>query len=162
MEQSQKCNRWLPQVTTSEVCTGKIEFDADFSSIELAAWTVAAASAAITAITAGRTARLFHGVGLAFGARDLDAGGLIDDLHRKTGLTAIIEAQQLDVDFLTFLDDLAFLDGDHFRLHCDGLDAVHGGVDLLFFGAGDFDRAVVFNVDLGAALLDDGTDHRAA
>src|SRR5262249_5058223 len=44
---------------------------------------------------------------LAFLARDLLAGRLVDDLHRQAHLAAIVEAQQLDVDLLAFLDDLA-------------------------------------------------------
>src|SRR4051812_29001586 len=54
-----------------------------------------------------RGAELGLGVRLAFGARNLLAGRLIDDLHRQTRLAAFVKAQELDVDLLAFLDDLA-------------------------------------------------------
>ena len=46
-------------------------------------------------------------LGLALRARDLLAGRLIDDFHGEAYLAAIIEAQQLNVDFLPLFHDLA-------------------------------------------------------
>ena len=86
--------------------------------MKLASARVASTSARITprapvaaalAVAPGRArgAELGLGLGLAFGARDLLAGRLVDDLHGQPRLAAVIEAQKLDVDLLALLDDLA-------------------------------------------------------
>jgi hypothetical protein len=37
---------------------------------------------------------------------DLFAGFLVDDFHRQANLAAIIKAEELDPDFIAFLDDV--------------------------------------------------------
>src|SRR5262245_44735429 len=44
---------------------------------------------------------------IAFLARDFLARCLVDDLHRQPHLAALVEAQQLDIDLVALLDDLA-------------------------------------------------------
>lgn len=46
--------------------------------------------------------RLLAGGGLGFSGLDLLAGRLIDDLHGKPNLAAIVETKQLDIDVLAF------------------------------------------------------------
>src|SRR5262245_57786211 len=58
------------------------------------------AAAAIATIASRRAVPLGGFLGLAIGARDLLAGGLVDDLHREANLAAVVEAEQLDVDLL--------------------------------------------------------------
>src|SRR5262245_46188605 len=66
------------------------------------------AATAIATVAARRTAlqrRLLRR--LALGARDLLAGGLVDDLHGQAHLAAVVEAEQLDEDLLALLHHLA-------------------------------------------------------
>src|SRR5215510_1609626 len=71
-----------------------------------AADALAALAATLAALAPRRPPAVETLLRFAFRAWDLLAGRLIDDFHRQAHLAAIIEAQQLDVDFLTFLDDL--------------------------------------------------------
>src|SRR5262245_48935785 len=65
--------------------------------------------AAITTLAPRRASTAIEAfLGLAFRARDLLARRLIDHLHGKPHLAAIIEAQELDVDLLALLHDLAY------------------------------------------------------
>src|SRR5439155_21221118 len=125
------------------------------------------------------------------------AGGLVDDLHREAGLAAIVEAEQLDLNLVAFLDDVggllharrseladvdeavlgaeevhegaelhhlddgAVIDLADFRIGGDRLDPLDRGLHRLAVAGGDLHGAVVLNVDLGAGLLDDLTDHLA-
>ena len=73
----------------------------------LPAW--AASTAATGRSITARRAALEDFFRLAFCARDFRSRRLIDDLHRQAGLTAIIKAQELDVNILAFFDD--FTDG---------------------------------------------------
>ena len=50
------------------------------------------------------------GVGFFFLlADDFLAALLVDDLHRQANLAALVEAHQLDVDLVAFLDDIGGL-----------------------------------------------------
>ena len=60
------------------------------------------------------------------------------------------------------LHDLAVIDLADFRLGDDAFDPFQRGLDRLAVGGCDLDRAVVFDVDLGAGLFDDLADHLAA
>src|SRR5262245_41689415 len=80
----------------------RVEFDkrARGSPALAAAWAVVA-----VAVAARRTA-LEALLGLALGARDLLPRGLIDYLHGKAHLAAVVEAEQLDEHLLALLDDV--------------------------------------------------------
>jgi hypothetical protein len=71
------------------------------------AW-AARTAIAIAAFAAARWAGIDFGR-LAFGARDLEARRLVDDLHRQAGLAAIIEAEQFHLDVLAFLEQVAWM-----------------------------------------------------
>src|SRR5439155_19019515 len=58
-------------------------------------------------LLAGRFARRLLAVGTL--GLEVLAGLLVDNLHREPGLAAIIEAEQLDLDLVAFLDDVGGL-----------------------------------------------------
>src|SRR5262245_2168574 len=72
-----------------------------------AALAIPAAASAIAAVAARRAALQRRLFGLALGARDLLAGGLVHDLHGQAHLAAVVEAEQLDEDLLSLLHHLA-------------------------------------------------------
>src|SRR5262245_28934689 len=65
------------------------------------------ATAALATVAPGRTALGRDLLGLAFRARDLLACRLVHNLHRQPDLAAVVETEELDIDLLTLLHDLA-------------------------------------------------------
>src|SRR5581483_4047582 len=70
-------------------------------------------AAALRSIAAPAPPRLLAAGGLAlllaFGlllGLEVLAGGLVDHLHRQPHLAAVVEAEQLDLDLVAFLDDV--------------------------------------------------------
>ncbi|MBB4232630.1 hypothetical protein GGD56_006527 [Rhizobium mongolense] len=76
---------------------------------------------------------------------------------------AITRAEEVDEGAeIGGLDNSAFVDLADFRFCNDGMDPLAGRFDLLAGRGCDLDRAVVFDVDLGAGLFDDFADDLAA
>src|SRR5690606_14895451 len=94
-----------------------------------------------------------------------DIGGLLNALLSKLRDVNEAVARTEEVHECTEvsgLDDRAFVDLANFRLGYDRVDPLLGRLDLLAAGRGDLDGAIVFDVDLGASLLDDLADDLAA
>src|ERR1700733_6277783 len=73
------------------------------------------------------------------------AGHLIDRLHRQPRLAAIVEAEQLDLDLVAFLDDVGGL------LHAVGRELAD--VDETILGAEEiYERAELHHLDHGAVI----------
>src|SRR4051795_5203977 len=84
------------------------------------------------------------GFGLLLGFEVL-AGGLIDHLHRQARLATIVEAEQLDLDLVAFLDDVGGL------LHAVGRELAD--VDEAVLGAEEVhERAKLHHLDYGAIV----------
>src|SRR5882672_9279542 len=98
---------------------------------------------------AGRLARRLAVLALAL--LQVLAGGLVDHLHRQADLAAIVEAEQLHLYFVAFLDDVGHL------LHPVG--GKLADVDQAVLGAEEIDEgAEVHDLDDGAVI--DGADLR--
>src|SRR5437870_4779205 len=104
--------------------------------------------------------------GLGPGFLKVLAGGLVDRLHRQPGLAAVVEAEQLDLDLVAFLDDVGGLlhagrsqlaDMDQAVL---GAEEVHEGAELHHLDHGAFVDLADFRI--GGDRLDplDGGLHR--
>src|SRR4030088_1508279 len=70
------------------------------------------------------------------------AGGLVDRLHRQPGLAAVVEAEQLDLDLVAFLDDVGGLLHTAGRELADvdeavlGAEEIHEGAELHYLDHG--------------------------
>src|SRR5437667_6193019 len=93
-------------------------------------------------LLAGRLA-LWRGVGLV--RLEVLAGGLVDRLHRQPRLAAVVEAEQLDLDLVAFLDDVGGL------LHAGGSELTD--VDQAVLGAEEVhEGAELHHLDHGALV----------
>src|SRR5215217_8238806 len=94
-----------------------------------------------------------------------DVGGLGDALFGQLADVnqAILGAEEVhERAEIGGLDHGTLIDGADFGFVGDRADPLDGGFNLRAVRRGDLDRAVVFDVDLGAGLFDDLADHLAA
>src|SRR3974390_1356223 len=101
-----------------------------------------------------------HLVAFLYNVGDLvnPARGELADVYQ-----AVLDAEEVHEGAeVHHLDHGAVIYHADFRLGGNRLDPVDGGLDRVGIGGGDLHRTVIFDVDLGAGLLYDFSDHSAA